>query len=97
MFRVTGRGRIGADGLVTLSIIVTFTFFSNIKVVFFSTSLIIHCNVQLNVLFCRHYGILKAKVLKVLCLVPMINGMVLVYFLIHLIMTTNTTIPSSWQ
>jgi hypothetical protein len=50
-----------------------------------------------NAFFCRLCGIQRAKVLRGLCLVPMITGTVWVFSLTPLIMTTNTTIPLSWQ
>ena len=80
-FRVTGRGRIGADGLA----------FWYVNCLGFTTSTYIFS--------CKRsfLGTPQTKVSKVQFLAVLIGGMVLVYFLTRLIMTTNITILMSWQ
>lgn len=79
IFRVTGRGRIGADGLV------------------FSCSIFHPLWTILSIdLAGRPFGILRAKVLRALCLAQMIIGMAWASSLILLTMTTSTTIPLLW-
>lgn len=86
VFRITGRGRIGADGLVSMN-----TCFGVVYSLHYSAY------PHLWVLLDRLSGLLKVvDNMMVKYLEALTNGMALESFLIPLTMTINTTIPTLW-